>query len=156
MDFAALPPEINSGRMYSGPGSASTLSAAATWRHLSVELNLTATAFAAQIASLVDGTWEGPASAAMARVAAAHVQWLTAASGLALDSATRADAADLGVCDRVVAHIPPVLDYIVLDNGRWLRSLASGARRAGATGGEDHDERCRDHRGGSICHTGLR
>jgi PPE-repeat protein len=29
MDFGALPPEINSGRMYTGPGCGSTLAAAA-------------------------------------------------------------------------------------------------------------------------------
>ncbi|WP_236728208.1 PPE domain-containing protein, partial [Mycobacterium tuberculosis] len=31
MDFGALPPEINSGRMYCGPGSGPMLAAAAAW-----------------------------------------------------------------------------------------------------------------------------
>jgi hypothetical protein len=31
MDFAILPPEINSGRMYAGPGSGPMLAAAAAW-----------------------------------------------------------------------------------------------------------------------------
>ena len=31
MDFAFLPPEINSGRMYDGPGSGPMLAAAAAW-----------------------------------------------------------------------------------------------------------------------------
>jgi PPE-repeat protein len=31
MDFAMLPPEINSGRMYAGPGSGPMLAAAAAW-----------------------------------------------------------------------------------------------------------------------------
>ena len=31
LDYAALPPEINSARMYSGSGSAPMLSAAAAW-----------------------------------------------------------------------------------------------------------------------------
>ncbi|WP_155731734.1 PPE domain-containing protein, partial [Mycobacterium avium] len=31
MDFGALPPEINSGRMYAGPGSGPLMAAAAAW-----------------------------------------------------------------------------------------------------------------------------
>ncbi len=31
MDFAILPPEINSGRMYAGPGAGPMLAAAAAW-----------------------------------------------------------------------------------------------------------------------------
>jgi PPE-repeat protein len=42
MDFGALPPEINSGRMYSGPGCGSTLTAAAAWDGLAADLQSTA------------------------------------------------------------------------------------------------------------------
>ncbi len=34
MDFGALPPEINSARMYSGAGSAPLLAAASAWSGL--------------------------------------------------------------------------------------------------------------------------
>ncbi len=34
MDFGALPPEINSGLMYSGPGSEPMLAASAAWDEL--------------------------------------------------------------------------------------------------------------------------
>ncbi len=37
MDFGALPPEINSGRMYSGPGCGSMLAAAAAWDGLAAD-----------------------------------------------------------------------------------------------------------------------
>jgi PPE-repeat protein len=34
LDFAALPPEINSARMYTGPGSGPMLAAASAWHGL--------------------------------------------------------------------------------------------------------------------------
>ncbi len=37
MDFGALPPEINSGRMYCGPGSGPMLAAAAAWDGVELE-----------------------------------------------------------------------------------------------------------------------
>ncbi|MDI3314987.1 MAG: PPE domain-containing protein, partial [Mycobacterium sp.] len=37
-DFAALPPEINSARMYAGPGSGPMMAAASAWNSLAAEL----------------------------------------------------------------------------------------------------------------------
>ena len=42
LDFGALPPEINSGRMYVGAGSGPLLAAAAAWDELATELQSTA------------------------------------------------------------------------------------------------------------------
>lgn len=44
MDFGVLPPEINSGRMYAGPGSGPMMAAAAAWDSLAAELGLAAAA----------------------------------------------------------------------------------------------------------------
>jgi len=38
MDFALLPPELNSARMYAGPGSAPMLAVAAAWDGLAADL----------------------------------------------------------------------------------------------------------------------
>ncbi|MGH9526803.1 MAG: PPE domain-containing protein, partial [Terriglobales bacterium] len=45
MDFGALPPEINSGRMYLGPGVGPMLAAAAAWDGLAAELGLAASGY---------------------------------------------------------------------------------------------------------------
>ncbi|CKU94364.1 PPE family protein [Mycobacterium tuberculosis] len=46
MDFGLLPPEINSGRMYTGPGPGPMLAAATAWDGLAVELHATAAGYA--------------------------------------------------------------------------------------------------------------
>ncbi|MBV1656084.1 PPE domain-containing protein, partial [Mycobacterium tuberculosis] len=38
VDFGALPPEINSARMYAGPGSASLVAAAQMWDSVASDL----------------------------------------------------------------------------------------------------------------------
>ena len=63
-DFGALPPEINSGRMYVGAGSGPMLAAAAAWDELAMELHSTAASYGATIESLAAGPWTGPSSIA--------------------------------------------------------------------------------------------
>jgi PPE-repeat protein len=62
-DFGVLPPEINSARMFSGPGSGPLLSAAAAWNGLAAELS--AAAYDSVITGLSGEAWIGPASAAI-------------------------------------------------------------------------------------------
>ncbi|MCV7310668.1 PPE domain-containing protein, partial [Mycobacterium paraffinicum] len=37
-DFGALPPEVNSARIYAGPGSGSLMTAASAWNAIAAEL----------------------------------------------------------------------------------------------------------------------
>ena len=53
-DFGALPPEINSGRMYSGPGSGPMMAAASAWDSVAAELDTAATGYN----SVIDGADE--------------------------------------------------------------------------------------------------
>jgi PPE-repeat protein len=57
VDWAALPPEINSGRMYAGPGSGPMLAAAAAWDVLA-DLYSTASSYGSVISDLASG-WLG-------------------------------------------------------------------------------------------------
>ncbi|TXI53924.1 PPE domain-containing protein, partial [Mycolicibacter arupensis] len=44
MEFGALPPEVNSAWMYTGPGAAPMLAAATAWRAVGAELGSNAAA----------------------------------------------------------------------------------------------------------------
>jgi len=77
VDFGTLPPEINSARMYSGPGSGPMLTAAAAWDALAVELRVEATGYGSVISGLTAQVWTGPASESMAAAAAGYTAWMS-------------------------------------------------------------------------------
>jgi PPE-repeat protein len=72
LDFGALPPEINSGRMYAGPGPGSMLAAAAAWQSLAEELTSAASGYGSVVSTLTSGSWTGPSSISMAAAASAY------------------------------------------------------------------------------------
>lgn len=96
MDYGLLPPEVNSGRMYTGPGAGSLLAAAAAWGELATEVHSTAAAYQSVISTLTSGPWLGPSSVALTAAAAPYVGWLqssAAHSDLAASQAVAAAAA---------------------------------------------------------------
>ncbi len=122
MDYSALPPEINSGRMYSGPGSGPLLSAAAAWDGISAELQSTAAAYASAISTLTGQQWQGPASAAMATAAAPYVEWLTSTAAQAQQTAVQARAAASAYAAAFAMTIPPP---VVATNRSLLMALVA-------------------------------
>jgi PPE-repeat protein len=120
MDFGALPPEINSERMYSGPGSGPMLAAAAAWDGLADELHTAAAAYEAEIAGLTDGPWLGPASASMATAATAQVDWLSVAAAQAEQTAIQATAAAGAYEAAFAMTVPPP---VIAANRSVLMSL---------------------------------
>jgi PPE-repeat protein len=82
MDFTFLPPEINSARMYVGPGSGPMLAAAAAWDGLATELHSAATSSGSVTSELSAGPWLGAASAAMTAAAAPYVAWMRSTATL--------------------------------------------------------------------------
>jgi PPE-repeat protein len=107
MDFAMLPPEINSGRMYTGPGSGPTLAAAAAWDGLATELHAAAASYGSVIAGLTAGPWLGPASMAMAAAAGPYMTWTRTTATQAEQTATQAKAAAAAYEVAFAATVPP-------------------------------------------------
>ncbi len=93
VDFGVLPPEINSARMYAGPGPGSMLAAAAAWNGLAAQLHSGAAAYTSVISELTSGPWLGPSSTAMAVAAAPYAAWMSTIAGQAELAAIQAQAA---------------------------------------------------------------
>lgn len=93
VDFGALPPEINSARMYMGPGSSSFQVAASAWNGLAAELQSAAQGYETTITQLASDEWNGPASAAMTSAAQPYITWMQETAAQAEQAATQAQAA---------------------------------------------------------------
>ena len=107
MDFALLPPEINSGRMYTGPGAAPMLAAAAAWDALAADLESAAVGCSEVVASLIGHEWSGPSSAAMASASAPYVAWLQAGCAKAEQTAMQAKTVAAAYETAFAATVPP-------------------------------------------------
>jgi PPE-repeat protein len=107
MDFAILPPEINSGRMYTGPGAGPMLAAAAAWDDLATELSSTAASYASTVSSVTGGAWQGPSSESMATAAATYVEWMNSTAAQAEVTSTQAKAAVAAYEAAFAATVPP-------------------------------------------------
>ncbi|MEY8015067.1 PPE family protein [Mycobacterium servetii] len=105
-DFGALPPEINSARMYSGPGSAPMMAAAASWDALAAQLESYAAGYASTLSEL-QGLWAGGASFTMAGAVEPYVAWATATAGQVEQAAGQARAAAAAFEAAFAATVPP-------------------------------------------------
>ncbi|OBH36639.1 hypothetical protein A5692_10215 [Mycobacterium sp. E342] len=106
-DFGALPPEINSGRMYAGPGSGPMMVASAAWDVLAAELGTAASAYNSIIDELTNGPWVGPASTSMVAAITPYVTWLGAIGGQAEEAASHARAAAAAFEAAFAMTVPP-------------------------------------------------
>ena len=109
VDFGALPPEINSARMYAGPGSSSLQAAASAWNSVSAELQQAAQGYETVITQLSSDEWTGPASAQMASAAQPYVSWMQETAAQAEQAATQARAAAAAYEQAFAATVPPPL-----------------------------------------------
>lgn len=121
MDYGLLPPEVNSGRLYAGPGSTPMLASAAAWDGLSRGLYGAATEYGCAVGALT-AAWVGPSAAAMQQAAASFVAWLTATAGLAEHTANQTRAAAAAFEAAFVATMSP---EVVAANRTRLAALVA-------------------------------
>ena len=107
LDFGALPPEINSGRMYSGPGPGPMLAAAEAWDGLAAELGFASAGYGSTIAELTSAPWIGPTSMTMLAAVAPYVNWLSTTAAQAEQTANQARAAVAAYEAAFAMTVPP-------------------------------------------------
>jgi PPE-repeat protein len=106
-DFAAMPPEINSIRMYTGPGSGPMMAAAGAWNSTAADLTTTAAGAQSVIAELAGGEWLGPSSVAMATAVQPYIEWLETTAGELAQAASQAMASAAAYEAAFAMTVPP-------------------------------------------------
>lgn len=107
LDFGALPPEVNSARMYTGPGAGPMMAAASSWDALAAQLDSFAAGYSSTLSDLQGQTWSGGAATAMASAAAPYVAWTTTVAAQAEHAANQARAATAAYEAAFAATVPP-------------------------------------------------
>ncbi len=107
MFYGAFPPEINSGRMYTGPGSESMVAAAAAWEGLASELQSTVSSYSSVIDTLSSGPWTGPSSMSMVAAVTPYLAWMQQTAAQAAQTASQATAAATAYEEAFAATVPP-------------------------------------------------
>ena len=108
MEYWALPPEVNSARIYSGPGSGPITAAASAWSALAGELKSAALAYQSIISQLTSEEWLGPASAALVAAVTPYVAWMDRTAEQAAQAAGQARAAAAAYETAHALTVPPV------------------------------------------------
>jgi len=107
LDFGLLPPEVNSGRMYSGPGPGPLLAASEAWDGLAAELGFAATGYGSALTELTSNSWVGPTSVAMMSAITPYIDWLTSTGAQAEETANHARAAAAAYEAAFAMTVPP-------------------------------------------------
>lgn len=122
MDYGNLPPEVNSARIHAGPGSAPMLAAASAWDGLAAELSSAATSYLTVVSELTEGSWQGPASAAMSAAATHYVAWMNSVAAQAEQTSGQARAAAAAFDAAFASTVPPA---VVAANRTQLATLVA-------------------------------
>lgn len=122
MTFMMFPPEINSGLIYTGPGSSSLATAATAWQSLAAELSTAAAGYQSVITNLTTGPWLGPSSAALAAAAAPYVAWINATAAQTEQAGAQAAIGAAAFETARAASVPPA---VIAANRALLAALVA-------------------------------
>lgn len=120
VDYGLLPPEINSARIYAGPGAGSLITAAVAWSNLAAEFQAAASGHRSVVETLTSGPWLGPASAKLVSAVSPFITWLSNSSEQAAETAGQASAAAAAYERAFAASVPPP---VVAANRTLLQEL---------------------------------
>jgi PPE-repeat protein len=122
LDYDVFPPELNSARIYAGPGSGSMLTAASAWDDLAADLRSHAANFGSIVEGLTGGGWQGPSSTSMAAAAAPYMAWMNTTATRAEQTAAQAKSAAVAYETAISATVPPPM---IAANRAQLASLVA-------------------------------
>ena len=107
IDFGALPPDVNSARMYAGAGSTSLTTAASAWNSLAAELNSAALGYDRVLTQLSSEEWLGPASTAAVQALTPYVTWMKTTAAEAEHTAQQLISAAAAFETAFASVVPP-------------------------------------------------